>query len=398
VQRYFTNATHFRVSTNGPVFLQIGGEGEASAKWMVEGTWLNYAAQYGALCFQLEHRFYGKSRPTQDLSTESLHYLSSEQALADLVYFIEGMQAKYSLTKRNKWILFGGSYPGSLAAWARLKYPHMVHGSVSSSGPLVAKSDFKEYFQVVQESLDTSDKHCSPFLHQAVQQVASSLQKYPKDLSTKLTLCDVIDPSKEKDVFTLFESLSGIFADVVQYNKDNRITPSPLQNITLDDLCRVMTDISAGDPIDRLAKLNSMMLQLNNEGCLDFKYENSIKPLKNTSWDATAAEGGRQWTYQTCTEFGFYQTSSTKNELFGPYFPLSYFTQQCTDIFGERINNKILNSGIYRTNLIYGGLELRTTRVIYVHGSIDPWHALGITTNKDNMPAIYIKGKFFFNI
>lgn len=42
----------------------IGGEGEASPLWMVNGAWIDNAKTYGALCFQLEHRFYGKSHPT----------------------------------------------------------------------------------------------------------------------------------------------------------------------------------------------------------------------------------------------------------------------------------------------------------------------------------------------
>jgi predicted alpha/beta superfamily hydrolase len=77
------------------------------------------------------------------MSVANLKYLTSEQALADLAYFIEGMNADYSLTSKNKWIVFGGSYPGSLAAWARFKYPHLIHGAMSASGPLLAKKDFK---------------------------------------------------------------------------------------------------------------------------------------------------------------------------------------------------------------------------------------------------------------
>lgn len=42
----------------------IGGEGEASVEWMTKGAWIDYAQQFGALCFQLEHRYYGKSYPT----------------------------------------------------------------------------------------------------------------------------------------------------------------------------------------------------------------------------------------------------------------------------------------------------------------------------------------------
>ena len=62
-QRYFVNDEFFKA--DGPVFLMIGGEGEATAKWMKKGAWIHYAKQFGALCFQLEHRFYGKSHPTE---------------------------------------------------------------------------------------------------------------------------------------------------------------------------------------------------------------------------------------------------------------------------------------------------------------------------------------------
>lgn len=43
----------------------IGGEGEMSAKWMYSGAWIDYAKEMNALCFQLEHRYYGKSHPTE---------------------------------------------------------------------------------------------------------------------------------------------------------------------------------------------------------------------------------------------------------------------------------------------------------------------------------------------
>lgn len=69
-------------------------------------------------------------------------YLSSEQALADLAYFIEAVNTGYKFSNDTKWIVFGGSYGGSLAAWMRAKYPHLVHGAVSASGPLLAQIDF----------------------------------------------------------------------------------------------------------------------------------------------------------------------------------------------------------------------------------------------------------------
>ena len=62
-QRYFVNDEFYK--TGGPVFLMIGGEGEISEKWMKKGAWMKYAKQFNAICFQVEHRYYGKSHPTE---------------------------------------------------------------------------------------------------------------------------------------------------------------------------------------------------------------------------------------------------------------------------------------------------------------------------------------------
>jgi hypothetical protein len=61
--------------------------------------------------YQLEHRFYGKSQPFQNLSLGSLGYLSSKQALADAAHFVAyGVRAWHG--KDTKVVSFGGSYSG----------------------------------------------------------------------------------------------------------------------------------------------------------------------------------------------------------------------------------------------------------------------------------------------
>lgn len=214
----------------------IGGEGEATAKWMHEGAWIQYAKEFKALCFQLEHRYYGKSHPTENLSTENLIYLSSEQALADLAYFIMAMKEKYSLDPSTKWIAFGGSYPGSLAAWLREKYGHLIHGSISSSGPLLAKIDFNEYYDVVVNSLGTFSQDCVDAVRKSFFQVETLLKHMigQSSLTEKFQLCDPVEHSIENslDIANLFENLASNFAGVVQYNKDN----SPHATITIDDV------------------------------------------------------------------------------------------------------------------------------------------------------------------
>ena len=61
-------------------------------------------------------------------SPQYLGYLTSEQALADYVELIQHLQS--SSAPRNPVIVFGGSYGGMLAAWFRMKYPHIVQGLV----------------------------------------------------------------------------------------------------------------------------------------------------------------------------------------------------------------------------------------------------------------------------
>ena len=79
------------------------------------------------------------------MSRDNMKFLSSRQGLEDAAHFISSMNDQHNLTT---WFTFGGSYPGSLSAWMRLRFPHLVAGSVSSSGPLFAKLDFHEYLQV----------------------------------------------------------------------------------------------------------------------------------------------------------------------------------------------------------------------------------------------------------
>lgn len=100
-----------------------------------------------------------------------------------------------------------------------------------------------------------------------------------------------------------------------------------------------------------------------------------------------------QWTYQTCTEFGFYQTSNKKESIFGDRFRVEFFIKQCEDFYGQEYDSDFVSESIKLTNDFYGALHPSTSNVIYVHGSIDPWHALGLVASENAaLPTIYIQG------
>ncbi|XP_034557451.1 thymus-specific serine protease [Notolabrus celidotus] len=389
-QRFFVNDSFYM--PGGPVFLMIGGEGPANPAWMQTGSWLTYAKKLGALCLMLEHRFYGKSHPTDDLSTDNLRYLSSRQALADLAHFRTVMAENRGLAD-SKWVAFGGSYPGSLAAWFRLKFPHLVYASVATSAPLQATVNFPEYLEVVWRSLASENAEC-PLLVKKASDTLVELLKDPKtydNITKDFNLCSKLQIQTQRDSAYFLETLAGNFMDVVQYNGDNRAFEGVVgTNITIKVLCGIMTDSSLGDPYARYAAVARLMMDTFSMKCLDASFNNYLRDMTNTSWNGTAAGGGRQWVYQTCTEFGFYQSTDSPNQPFTG-FPLVFHVRQCEDFYN--VSAEQVAQAVAQTNEYYGGYNIRSTRIVFPNGSIDPWHALGITQDiSPDLPAVFIKG------
>ncbi|XP_069752825.1 thymus-specific serine protease isoform X2 [Narcine bancroftii] len=386
-QRFYINGTFYQ--PDGPVFLMIGGEGTANPAWMDHGAWITFAKKLGALCLLIEHRFYGKSQPTMDLSLSNLQYLRSDQALADLAHFRAMVDIKMNLTL-NKWIAFGGSYPGSLAAWFRLKYPHLVYAAVASSAPLQAVINFSEYLEEVTYSLESSSAPCPLLVKDASDTLTEFLSKADKysQVTQDFQLCEPLEIKSGMDSAYLLETLAGNFMDVVQYNKDNRVFEDPKgTNITIDMLCTIMENSSLGIPYQRYAKVSQLLLDTDEVKCLDASYRKFLSDMMNTSWAAPAADGSRQWAYQSCTEFGYYQSTQSLLQPFSG-FPLSYKLQQCIDLFGPAFNHTVVAEAVQHTNENYGGLNIKGSRIVFPNGSKDPWHILSITKGHK---AIYIQ-------
>ncbi len=56
-QRYFVNASYWAANASGPVFLMLGGEGEANPTWIYADTdIMKNARKYNAMVVLLEHR------------------------------------------------------------------------------------------------------------------------------------------------------------------------------------------------------------------------------------------------------------------------------------------------------------------------------------------------------
>lgn len=80
--------------------------------------------------------------PARNITSENLVWLTPDQAIADLARFIEHLIEIGEVKQDQKVAVFGGSYPGNLAAWSRYKFPHLINAAVASSAPVHAKLNF----------------------------------------------------------------------------------------------------------------------------------------------------------------------------------------------------------------------------------------------------------------
>jgi pimeloyl-ACP methyl ester carboxylesterase len=131
-QRYWIDS-QYASGPDAPVVLRLGGEG--NIEYFVNTDASSYfARKLGAHVIYLEHRYYGASQPFQDLSAEHLQFLTVENAIEDTAQFQREIATQRHFT--GKWIVVGGSYSGTLAAFYRLRHPELVVGALSSSAPI----------------------------------------------------------------------------------------------------------------------------------------------------------------------------------------------------------------------------------------------------------------------
>ena len=84
---------------------------------------------------------------------------------------------------------------------------------------------------------------------------------------------------------------------------------------------------------------------------------------------------------------------SQESPIYGSSLSLDYLERQCKNAFGVDFTQEMLASNVANTNIEYGGFQPSVSNVVFVHGSNDPWHAMGVLEDLNEFsPAIVIPG------
>ena len=141
-----------------------------------------------------------------------------------------------------------------------------------------------------------------------------------------------------------------------------------------------MTDVTKGTEVERLAMVA--------------KGQQAMQENTGNTTNATKATAGplNYWGWQTCTEFGFYQTCDVGSKCMYTR-GLDLLADEmsfCSSDFN--IKTATVMENINQTNLYYGSNTPSGSRVLWVNGEVDPWHGLSVLTALPNQPVLWVKG------
>lgn len=347
-QRYFV-VDDFWSGSDGPIILHICGEytceGVKSGRLFI----VDLAKMLGAKIVSLEHRYFGESQPFNDLSVENLRFLSSKQAVYDLAFFTKNFQNQLNgrgnpQNLQNPWIVIGGSYPGALAAWYRVKFPHLSIGSLSSSGVVHAILNFTAFDEQVSRS---AGKDCSDALRKATKQIEEDFESSKKAFKASAL-------SSHDFLYLAADSA----AEAIQYGHRHV-------------LCNRMLDASDGlSFMERFANFTvGFFYEEMGNDLLD--YDSS--EMANPSVDPLRA--GRQWWWMKCTELAYFQVAPSVDNIRSSQVDLTWHHEMCKSLFGSNLS---WPPKVGETNLYFGGEDIEVSNVVFTNGIEDPWQWAGI--------------------
>ncbi|KAL0911480.1 hypothetical protein M5K25_019624 [Dendrobium thyrsiflorum] len=374
-QRYAINFKYWGgASTSSPIFLYTGDESSLDGDLFV-GFLVDNALRFKALLIFVEHRYYGESNPfgskeAAHKNSTTLQYFSSAQALADYAELLRYLKQNLS-AENSPVIAMGGSYGGMLAAWFRLKYPHMVIGALASSAPILYFDDITPqngYCSVATNDFKETSESCYQTIKSSwieIDNIAAK-QNGLATLSQMFNTCSLLNKTDE-----LKEALEGLYFGCAQYDNPNW---NPVSRI-----CDAIDGEPNGTTVLKRI-ISGMNAILGNSTCHNFS-ETEDDMRAGWDWQDDMRSG---WDWQVCTEMVMPIGCSGENIMFeASPFDLKNYSLWCN----KRFN---VNPRPHWITTEYGGINIKKvlerfgSNILFSNGLRDPYSSGGVLQNISN--------------
>jgi pimeloyl-ACP methyl ester carboxylesterase len=348
---------------NAPLFVYAGNEAPIEFFYSMTG-WLVYTLgpQYNATVAFIEHRYYGYSVPTP----LNYAYLNTDQVLLDYASII--MQLKPMET--TPVVVFGGQYGGMLAAFMRIKFPHLVDGAIASAAPVFEYLDEMGMGLMHQTTQDYFDvmPNCAFNINDGfniLDNFAENDYTWP-GLSAIFQTCSPI--TEMGQVYDIEDWIANAMETIAQVNYPY---PTQVEGYLPANPVNVSCSIVAvfnrparnmWETVEALA--NVAFLLYNNSGT-----ESCFTP-----WADNSDQNSLSWDYQTCTELLMpYGQYGVPYDMF-PSRPWDYqtFNQTCYQNFGV-YPNPVWYPINYGFTPFYMETMKNLSNIVFAYGSEDPW-------------------------
>ncbi|XP_051226905.1 uncharacterized protein [Lolium perenne] len=372
-QRYLVGRADGWAGPGGPIFFYCGNEGDIA--WFAANSGLVWEAapRFAALVVFAEHRYYGESMPFGSKhkaynSSRSLAHLTAEQALADYAVLLTDLKSNLS-AEASPVVLFGGSYGGMLAAWMRLKYPHISVGALASSAPILQFEDIVPptiFYDLVSNDFKRESLGCFQTIRDSWKELdeQGNAQDGLLKLSKTFHLCQTL---KSSEALSDWLSSAYSYLAMVDYPMSSDFL-MPLPANPIKEVCRNIDKQPQGtSTLERIyAGVNVYYNYTGTVDCFDLD-------------DDPHGMGG--WDWQACTEMVMPMTSSEDLSMFPRYeFDYALYADNCVKSFGVRPRPRWITTEFGGHN-ISSVLEKFGSNIIFFNGLLDPWSGGGVLKN-----------------
>lgn len=416
--RYWFNSTFYE--PGGPVFWFDSGEQNAQPlvpyflnEVAGPSAVMTLARRFKGLALLVEHRYYGgldegsypfpiNSSTGELLDPAGYKFLNTEQALEDTVYFANNFDAPAGINASlapnvTPWVWLGGSYPGIRGAQLRIRNPETFFATWASSAPTEAAVDMWTYYAQAERSMT---RNCSADFTAITRYVDNVLANGTSEEGTTLKkeLLTAIAASprnltpsvSEQDIEELDNPSAGSLLltplTFYQYYGFQRSVAPFCDVLETQNRTSIPTTDNGG-----ISKAISPASGLALEYNISTAWNAFLVALGETNYDAIESPSppdlvqGFSWTYQYCSEYGYYQRGNPENlhTIESQFISLDYIQSNCNATYPGFLPS---SPNVASPNK-YGGWLMQPSNTMFSSGEYDPWRAYSPASTEQGSPG-----------